>query len=172
MIETIPPVTFSTRIEISPTERVDRIRRELRNAADSFINAGLDLRAVYRGAEWRALHLENFTTYCAQFDISDAWAYDLIRVADIAETFPEYRPRILDAGISKMRLLATRIENADADQVDTLLDMANEKSYRELRRELNTSERDAPLPPAVDYCPGCGAKLHLSRAARLELAND
>ena len=171
MIDTIPPITFSTRIEITPAERVNRIRHELRNAADSFINAGLDLRAAYRAQEWDALHLANFTQYCEQFDISDAWAYDLIRVADIAESFPEYRPRILDAGISKMRLLATRIENADADQIDTLLDLANEKSYRELRRELHTSEADAPLPPAINYCPACGCKLHLSRMANLEVAN-
>ena len=167
MLNTLPP-PVSTRIENS---RVERIRAALRNAADSFINAGLDLRAAYRAEEWRALGLQNFTQYCAQFDISDAWAYDLIRVADIAESFPEYRPRILDAGISKMRLLATRIENADADQIDTLLDMANEKSYSELRRELGTSSASAPLPPAVNYCPACGCKLHLSRMANLEVAN-
>ena len=170
MIDTIPPVTFSTRVEISAHDRVERIRQELRNAADSFINAGFDFRAAYRAQEWVHIGLDNFTQYCQQLDVTDSWAYDLIRIADLAESFPEYRPRMLDVGISKMRLLAPHLEQSDADQLDTLLDMANEKPYRELRRELHTSEADAPLPPAINYCPACGCKLHLSRMANLELA--
>lgn len=174
MIDTYPtePATITFfHARGKEAERVERIKTELRNAANSFVNAGLDLREAYRNEEWKDVGLENFTQYCQQFDITDSWGYDLIRIADVAESFPDYRARILDVGISKMRLLLPHIpESASAEQIDTLLDDAAQSSYRELRRDLNTTEASAPLPPAVNYCPACGIKLHLSRAANLEIA--
>jgi hypothetical protein len=159
--------------------RVERICNELRCAANSFINAGLDLREAFAAQEWITLRLPNFAAYCAQFDISVSLGYDLMRIADIAGLFPQYRARMLDAGISKMRLLLPQLgECVSADdktasqQLDTLLDMANEKSWNELRREMHAATSDAPLASAVEYCPACGVKLHLSRAARLEIAKE
>lgn len=159
------------------TERVERIRNELRSAANSFINAGLDLREAFQAQEWNALRLPNFAAYCALFDIPVSLGYDLMRIADIAGLFPQYRARMLDAGISKMRLLLPQMtDNATDDprvseqQLDTLLDMANAKSWNELRREMKAAMSDAPLAPAVEYCPACGVKLYLSRAAHLEIA--
>ena len=149
-------------------ERILRIRHALYTAADAFIDAGTELRAAYRAEEWKSLGLENFTAYCAQFDLSDSWAYDLIRIADMAQSFPEYRPRMIAAGISKMRLLLPHVDTeTTAAQVEGLLESATEHSWKELNNELNPRE---PLPPAIAYCPGCGVKLHQSRAAKLELA--
>lgn len=157
-------------IESNEAKRVERIRTALHAAADAFITAGVELRAAYRAKEWAVLGLENFTAYCAQFDISDSWAYDLIRIADVAESFPQFRPQIIEAGVSKMRLLLPHMdETTNAAQVETMLETAKEHSWSGFRKELHPSE---PLPPAVDYCPACGCKLHLSRAAKIELADS
>lgn len=157
--------------ELTPAARVERIRSELRNAQNSYLNAAFDLRAARENQEWLALGLADFGAYCAHLDIGEGWASDLIHISYLAERFEDYRPRMLDVGVSKMRLLLPHVpEPVSEEQLDTMLDMASEKSWNDLRHELKQSADDAPLPPAVDYCPGCGVKLHLSRAAKLELA--
>lgn len=164
-------VTLIPAQELTPAARVERIRAELRNAQASFLNAAFELRAARENQEWIALGLADFGAYCAHLDIGEGWASDLIHISYLAERFEDYRPRMLDVGVSKMRLLLPHIpEPATDEQIDTMLDMASEKSWNELRHELKQSADDAPLHPAVDYCPGCGVKLHLSRAAKIELA--
>lgn len=157
----------------NPVERIECIRAELRTAANSFINVGVNLKAANDAKEWQALGMRNFTEYCSQFDMSDALAYDLIRIAEMSLAFPDYRERMLDVGISKMRLLLPKFDDgASDDQVDTLLEMASERTWKDLRSELHSSEQDTPPPPVEKYCPGCGVKLELSRDANIVLSED
>lgn len=170
LVEEIPAQEFPAQESVAKA-RLKRIRSELRNAANSFVNAGMDLRAAKEREEWLDLGLANFGAYCAALDISESWASDVIRIAHYADTFPDYRERMLDIGVSKMRMLLPHLsQETNEAQFDTLLDMANEQTWNELRRELKSATSAAPLPPAVEFCPACGAKLHLSRAAHLEIA--
>lgn len=151
--------------------RVERIRAELRNAANSFINVGADLKAAYERQEWQELGLRNFAEYLSQFNQSVSWGYDLIRIAELAEQYPQVLPQILDAGISNMRLLLPRIpEQASTEQIETMVEMGAEHTWKDLRQALASGSSDAPLDPAYDWCPACGVKLELSRAATLHVA--
>ncbi len=135
------------------TDRVERIKVNLRGIADTFILIGEDLAQAFRAKDWERLGIANFSLYCEQFNLSDSMAYDLVRIADMARSFPEYRARMLDAGVSNMRLILPQVgEDITADQVDTLTDMAATATWKELRKQLHQAEREEPTV----HCPTCG----------------
>lgn len=165
--------TLSPCVEIFPNGtaglRVQRIKDSLRGIADSFINVGEDLAQAFRAQEWTSLGLDNFTQYCGQFNMTDSLAYDLVRIADLARSFPAYRARMLDAGVSNMRLLLPHVDEEITEaQVETLVDAAATKTWKELRKTLNESAGTTPPEPVFAECPYCRHTLELGRATYLK----
>lgn len=158
----------------------DSIRKDLRDASRLFISAGAKLKLALEREEWKRLNYPNPTAYFEHaLNISDAWAYDLIRIAEIRTQFPAYAPRIIDAGVSKMRLLLPALkDNADEGTLDGLLDEANNKSWNELRRVLKAAhdgggEREEhPSPWSFIKCPRCSAIIEVNRTVNYRLAPE
>lgn len=145
--------------------RIERIRDGLHHITATFLVLGEELAQAYRGREWEPLGLANFSAYCGQFNLSDSLCYDLIQIADVARSFPAQQPKMVTAGVSNLRLLLPHVtENSTADQIETLVEMANEKNWRELRRALSEADEDEPPAYPTLFCPHCGAEFEVTRA--------
>lgn len=155
----------------------EKIRQCLRVASENFISAGEYLAAAFEMKVWENLGLSNWTAYCeTQLGISDKLGYDLIRIAELREKFPDYAPRMIDVGISKLRLMLPTVEqHPDEDTLDGLLDEASTQTYREFAYTVRDARaggdwrEEHPLQMVESHCPACGVVLRLSRAANISL---
>ncbi len=142
-------------------EAVDRrnlVGRALASGFASFIDAGSVLRVVTDKEDWNTLGLHSFTEYCSQFHISKSVGYDLLRISALRDKFPQHEARMLDAGISNMRLMLRRMEDATPEQLDAMLDDANQLAWRDLNAKHypeNVDEYDNPTE-GLATCPNCG----------------
>ena len=155
---------------LTPAERQVEIKAHLRQAEESFVNAALLIREAYDREDWRVFGRKNFDEYAnVDLGVSEKWAYDLVRLARVADVHTEFIPRMIDVGISKMRLLLPQIEEhpQDADMLDGLLDEASGSTWRDLHSTLRQQGTEREREMVEAHCPACGAKLKLSRSANI-----
>lgn len=158
-------------------QRLQSILADLNTAARAFLTAGSKLQAVLDESDWQRLGRTSFREYCElDLQISDALAYDLVRLTKLTTALPNCIDRVVKIGVSKARLILPNIEqaheNQDADEIDELFHEAESLSYRDLRNHLRNGdddpypERESKYPEII--CPHCGEVLSLSRAATIE----
>lgn len=161
----------------SPADLTRAIRNDLKQATASFLSAGEKLAVALQNEIWKPLGLHSWSEYCEnQIGLSDAYCYDLIRMSELREQFPAIAPQMLQAGISKMRLVlgavgqdrATRKFSATQPTLEGMLETAQREPYKQLAQTLRDAERGGNgevLPPNARFtCPHCQTEFEVSRA--------
>jgi len=157
-IEIVPPVPAQELTAHDHAIIRQQHLRALRHSANQiFVEMGRVLQLAYAREDWRELGYSSFASYTEDtLGKSKSESYDLLRIARIADTYPELEPRILDAGVSNMRTVLPEIKDeTDYRQVEQWIDAANVNTWRELQAVVREEPQYSRQRPAIT-CPHCG----------------
>ncbi len=141
---------------LDATTRYTQIRGALMEAMKSFLKAGMHLETALVRDDWRTLGYSSFGEYCSTgLHISKSVAYDLIRIRQLADQFPQQQERIVSIGQAKIRLLLPHLPYDQTEHeytceeglVNEYLHEAESLSWEDLRQRLNGNS--APNPRDV-----------------------
>lgn len=138
--------------------------REIRQRIESsFLKLGAILRVAHDCQDWKTLGYLSFAVYVDDtLRVSKSEAYDLMRIANIEQRFPDLKPRILDAGKSNMRTVLTQIsDDADYNQIEKWVDCAAVNTWRELQgmiRDEPMQQHKSQVRVVTIVCRHCGTK--------------
>lgn len=137
--------------------RQEQLRRIRETIEISFLTLGSLLKEAHTANDWRTLGYLSFAHYAEDtLRVSKSEAFDLMRIAELGQKYPELTSRIVDAGKSNMRAVLPKITDPDDyPSVEGWIDTAAVNTWRELQGVI----REEPMhTPHNVTCPNCGAQ--------------
>ncbi len=150
-------VNFPSVGNLSAAQRRIEIIERRSQIIQSFIAIGYRLREAHAQGDWAELRYPSWAAYCGDvLKESKTYAYDLMRLADLCDKYPQYREQIENAKLSNLRLLLPHIDgDTQVEQVEQLLNEARGQTWRELNANLNGESEPLQEMKQLVTCPNC-----------------